>query len=185
MEAEMNNTGLLRSAQVMERFPRTSVVPPISVARRQSTNDVVVNSMYRDHFVVILVGNLNKPVMNAIRHARLLAGETVAVHIQINLLDEERIEDQWKGLGMDIALVGLESADGSIIKPLTEYIDRTCLQKFVTILLQVLVGLKWWHRFLHNQTARLIEKTFQGKARVVTIRVPFSLTDDMNAVATR
>jgi hypothetical protein len=37
--------------------------------------------------------------------------------------------------------------------------------------------MKWWHRFLHNQTARLIERAFQEEAGVVTVRVPFSLTD--------
>jgi hypothetical protein len=74
----------------------------------------------------------------------------------------------------------LESPEGSIIRPLTAFIDgirSSHKESVVTIVLPVLITMKWWHRFLHNQSARLIERAFQEEAGVVTVRVPFSLAD--------
>lgn len=74
----------------------------------------------------------------------------------------------------------LESPDGSLIWPLTAFVDgirSSHKESVVTIVLPVLITLKWWHRFLHNQSARLIERAFQEEAGVVTVRVPFFLAD--------
>ena len=133
-----------------------------------------------DHFVVIPVAEVNKMSMNAIHYAKVLAGEIIAVHVLLNPSDRDVLEHRWKMLNVDIPICILESPDGSLIKPLTAFVDgihsghKDCI---VTIVLPVLIGLKWWQRILHNQTAGLIEKAFQSKEGVVTIRVPFSLTD--------
>ena len=54
---------------------------------------------------MILIGDVNKPVMNTILFARLLGGETVVVHMEINSSDKGRIEERWKDLGVDVHLV--------------------------------------------------------------------------------
>jgi hypothetical protein len=162
----MNDKGLLRSPLALERFSSAHGDPlplhcEISVVPRS-----LLAARDRDHFAVILVENLNKLVMNAIRYSRLLAGKPVAIHIQINLSAKEKIEDWWKNLGIDVPRVVLNSADGSIIRPPTVFIDGIRQRhegSIVTLLLPVLSSSKWWHRFLHNHTARLIEKVFQGK----------------------
>jgi hypothetical protein len=79
---------------------------------------------------------------------------------------------------IDIPLFILESPNGSLIGPPTAYGDgirRRHKKSFVTIVLPVLITLKWWHRYLHNQTARSIEKAFQREAGVATVRIPFFL----------
>lgn len=133
-----------------------------------------------NHFVVIPVAEVNMPVMNAISYAKVLNGEIVAVHILLKPSDRAGLECRWKMQNIDIPLVILESPYGSLIGPLMAYVDeihRCNKESVVTIVLPVLIGLKRRHRFLHNQTARLIERAFQSKAGVVTVRVPFSLTD--------
>jgi hypothetical protein len=132
------------------------------------------------HFVVIPVEDVDKMSMNAIRYAKLLSGEIAAVHILINPFDRDGIEYRWKMQNIDIPLFVLESPSGSLIGPLMEYVDgiRRChRESVVTIVLPVLITMKWWHRFLHNQSARLIERAFQEEAGVVTVRVPFFLAD--------
>ena len=134
-----------------------------------------------DHFVVIPVAELNKVSINAIRYAKVLNGEIVAVHILLKPSVMVGLECRWKMQNMDIPLIILESPYGSLIGPLMAYVDgiRRCHKEcVVTIVLPVLIGLKHRHRFLHNQTASLIEKAFQSKEGVVTTRVRFSLTDD-------
>ena len=133
-----------------------------------------------DHFVVIPVAEVNKVSMNAIRYAKVLNGEIVAVHILLKPSDRVGLECRWKMQNMDIPLIFLESPYGSLIGPLMAYVDgiRRCHKEcVVTVVLPVLIGLKRRHRFLHNQRAGLIEKAFKSKEGVVTIRVPFSLTD--------
>jgi hypothetical protein len=135
------------------------------------------------HFVVIPIADMDKVSMNAIRYARLLGGAIVAVHILLNPSDRVKMEYRWKMQNIDIPLFILESPNGSIIEPLMTYVDRIRRrhkESFVTIVLPVLITQKWWHRLLHNQTARLIERAFQREAGVVTIRVPFFLARTKN-----
>jgi len=130
------------------------------------------------HFVVIPVADVDKLSMNAIRYAKLLSGEIVAVHILLNPSDREKMEYRWKMQNIDIPLFILESPNDSLLGPLMVYVDglrRRHKESFVTIVLPVLITLKWWHRYLHNQTVRLIERAFQREAGVVTVGVPFFL----------
>ncbi len=133
-----------------------------------------------NRFVVVPVAGVDKAVINAIQYAKLIAGHIVAVHILLNPSDKDRIESQWKMQSIDVPLILLESPNASIIGPLTEYVDGIRLhnkESIVTVVLPVIATSKWWLRFLFNRTARLIERAFAGKARVATIRVPFSLIE--------
>ncbi len=133
-----------------------------------------------NRFVVVPVPGVDKAVMKAIQYAKRISGNIVAVHILLNPPDKDIIESQWKMQNIDVPLIILESPNASIIEPLREYVDSLRRRKkegVVTVVLPVIAASKWWHRFLFNHTATLIEKAFEGKAGVATIRVPFSLTD--------
>jgi hypothetical protein len=133
-----------------------------------------------NHFVVIPVADVDQVSMNAIRYVKVLNGEIIAVHVLINPSDRHGIQHRWKMQNIDIPLIILESPEGSIIGPLMAYVEeirRSHKECIVTIVLPVLIGLRRRHRFLHNQTAGLIEKAFQSKEGVVIIRVPFFLTE--------
>jgi|SRR5208283_6239725 len=150
----------------------------VATSEHPSLDEVALNAKRRYHFVVIPVANVDKVSTNAIRYAKLFSGEIVAVHILLNPSDRHEMELQWEMQNIDIPLLILESSNGSIIEPLTTYVDgirRRHKESVVTIVLPVLITLKWWHRYLHGQTARLIESYFQQVAGVVTVRVPLFL----------
>jgi len=152
----------------------------IAVAEHVMFDDMKLGPENGNRFVVIPVAGVDKTVMNAIRYAKRLFGSIVAVHILLDPSDKDRIEHQWKMQRLDIPLVVLESPNSSILGPLTEYVDGIRLRhegSVVNVVLPVIATSKWWQRFLFNQTARLIERAFEGKEGVATIRVPFSLTD--------
>src|SRR5208282_824001 len=152
----------------------------IAVAGHVMFDQIKIDLQNENRFVVVPVAGVDKTVMNAIRYAKSLFGNIFAVHILLNPSDKDRIEAQWKMQDIDIPLIVLESPHISILEPLTKYVDDIHLRNersVVTIVLPVIVTSKWWHRFLFNQTARLIERAFEGMAGVATIRVPFSLTD--------
>jgi len=149
------------------------------------TGDVLFDNINFDpkngnSFLVVPVAGVDKAVINAIQYAKLIAGNIVAVHILLNTSDKDSIASQWKMQSIDVPLIVLESPNASIIDPLREYVDSIRLhnkESVVTVVLPVIVTSKWWHRLLFNHTAGLIERAFEGKAGVATMRVPFSLTN--------
>lgn len=71
-----------------------------------------------------------------------------------------------------------------MLTPLLEYIEGFVKEEgdYVTVVMPEFVPTKWWHRFLHNQTARLLYRElvhrrtgWQGRFRILT-SVPFYLT---------
>lgn len=161
-------------------FLNTPGAPQLAVAGPVRPDNIKFDPGSGNNIIVVPVGEVDKAVMNAIRYTKLLSGNIFAVHVLLNPSDRERIESLWKKKEPDIPLIVLESPDVSIIGPLREYVNgiRTTNEgSIVTIVLPVLATSKWWHRFLFNQTARLIEKAFEGTTGVVTLRVPFSLAN--------
>ncbi len=131
--------------------------------------------------MLVLIGEANKPALNALGYARQLGGQTLAVHILIGPCGKDVIVTRWAKLNIDIPLLVLDSPNDSIIEPLNDFVRKVRQRNHgnsVTILLPVLAGLEWWQRFLHNRSARLIERAFENMAGVSTIRVPFSLGGD-------
>lgn len=153
---------------------------PVSIVKYTSIEDLDFDPKWGNHFIAIPVAEVNRPVMNALRYARLLGGRTVAVHILLNSSKRDGLENQWKLHNIDIPLLVLDSPNDSVMETLTKFVDEI-LQRHkksvVTILLPVITGLKWWQRFLHNGTEQLIERAFRDRTGVITIRVPFLLTD--------
>lgn len=147
-----------------------------------SLDEMALDAKNGNHFVVIPVADVDKLSMNAIRYAKLLSGEIVAIHILLNPSDRDKMEYRWKMQNIDIPLLILESPNSSLVGPLMTYVGRIrCHEEcFVSIVLPVLITQKWWHRYLHNQTARLIERAFQRESGVLTIRVPFLLARTTN-----
>ena len=150
-----------------------------------ATGHVLFDNMLFDpkngnRFLVVPVSGVDKAVINAVQYAKLIAGNIVAIHILLNPPDKDRIASEWKMQSIDVPLIILESPYASIIEPLREYVDSIRLRNkgsVVTIVLPVIATSKWWYRFLFNRTARLIEKAFEERAGVATIRVPFALTN--------
>ncbi len=154
---------------ILLNYPEATSVDKLDFARESG-----------NHIVVIPVSEVNMPVMNALHYARLLGGRSFAVHILIGSPDRSGIEYQWELQNIDIPLMVLDSPERSLIGPLREFVSKILngnKKSIVTVVLPVITGLKWWQRFLHNQTAKLIEKEFQNTKGVVTIRVPFSIAD--------
>jgi len=170
-------------SQSLYRYFDVPGASQLAVAGHLMFEDMKLDPKNGNRFVVVPVADVDKTVINAVRYAKRLSGNIVAVHILLDPSGKDRIEQQWKTQNIDIPLIVLESPNSSILQPLTEYVDGIGLRhtgSVVTVVLPVIATSKWWHRFLFNQTARLIERAFKGKTGVATVRVPFSLTDTPN-----
>ncbi len=138
----------------------------------------------RRHVVIVPIAGLHRGVMKAIQYAITLDGELHMVTVEIDKEQTEKLKKRWKEYYPDIELEVVPSPYRSVVRPLMEFVDSFIQEEgdYVTMVIPEFVTAKWWHRFLHNQTAVLLKRAFlygrrtwEGRFRVIT-GVPFYLT---------
>lgn len=132
----------------------------------------------RHNTVVVLISGIHRPVVSALMYAKSLSNDVTAVYVNIDDATTERIKSKWKEWGGGVPLKVLESPYRSITGPLLDYIEKADEERhddIVTIVLPEFVTARWWHHFLHNQTALLIKGAMLFRKNKVVVSVPFHL----------
>jgi len=136
------------------------------------------------HTVILPVAGLHRGTLKAVEYAQALGGDLHAVSIAVDGTENPALCDRWQDLLPDIPLEVIASPYRSVLTPLLEYIEGFVKEEgdYVTVVMPEFVPTKWWHRFLHNQTAHLLYRElvhrrtgWQGRFRILT-SVPFYLT---------
>jgi len=133
---------------------------------------------FQHHSVVVPISGVQNAVLNALKYAKALSSDVVAVYVSLNPGEEAKIRQEWEHFGMGVPLKVLDSPFRSITRPLIEYIDQVKAQNpegIITVLLPEFVPKKWWQNLLHNQTAFIIRGLLHFKPGVVIISVPLHL----------
>ncbi len=138
----------------------------------------------RRHKVVIPVAGMHRGVLSALRYAQSLRGDVVAVAVEIDPTRTQELRDKWERWGMGIPLKILPSPYRSVLQPLLQFLDEleweVGFDQQVTIVLPEFVPMKWWHFFLHGQTAFLLKVALyfrrrRGSRVTVVTDVPYYL----------
>src|SRR6185503_12642360 len=74
--------------------------------------------------VLIPIGGLQRPVVEALRYAETLSKDVRAVYVDVNPTATEQLRKDWTEWGGDVQLVVLPSPYRSIMEPLLEYIEQ-------------------------------------------------------------
>jgi amino acid transporter len=124
------------------------------------------------HPAVVVVGQLNRGTVEALDYARTIADEIVAVHVDLNSGDREKLQEKWRNLESDIPLEIIDSPYRSVIEPIVDFItqfeDRH-QDVFTTVIIPAFVTRNWWDSLLHNQTTLFLKTALRAKqSRVVT-----------------
>jgi amino acid transporter len=130
------------------------------------------------HHVIVLVGDVHRGVLGAIRYARAISPEARAVYVEIDAESRRRLEQRWAKWASGIPLVVLRSPYRSVVGPLLEYVDRLQHEvpdTLVTIILPEFLPGRWWQQLLHNQTALLIKGALLFRRGVIVTDVPYHL----------
>src|SRR5437773_1622479 len=147
----------------------------------------------RRHKVVIPVGDLHRGVLPALRYAKSLSGEVVAVAVEIDPRRTQALKEKWERWGMGVPLRILSSPYRSVLGPLLRFLDglewETGFDQQITVVLPEFVPAKWWHFFLHGQTPLLLKLALyfrrrQGHRVTVVTDVPYYLSPAEQPVAT-
>lgn len=124
------------------------------------------------HPAVVVVGQLNRGMLEALDYARSIADEVVAIHVNIGSTDQEKLQQRWEQLEGDIPLVILDSPYRSVVSPIVDFVSEYESQHpgvLSTVIIPAFVPRNWWESILHNQTAFFLKAALRAKkSRVVT-----------------
>lgn len=140
-------------------------LPPRSYVPRQKPAVVT-------HPAVVVVGQLNRGTVEALDYARTIADEIVAVHVDLNSTDREKLQEKWRNLESDIPLEIIDSPYRSVIEPIVDFVTQFEEQHqgvFTTVIIPAFVTRNWWDSLLHNQTTLFLKTALRAKkSRVVS-----------------
>jgi amino acid transporter len=129
---------------------------------------------------VVPIADLTDVELQTLALARRLADRVVAVFITD---DPERIREirrKWEVWGNHVPLEVIESPYRSVIRPLLNYLDAIEAQNkggtLLVILPEMVYG-RWWHQFLHNQTALRLKAALLFRPGTVVVNVPYHLRE--------
>ena len=128
--------------------------------------------------VIVPVSRLDRAAYRALRFARSLGGELVAVHVSDNAADAEAMQQRWAEWNTGVELVIVESPYRSLLPPLLAYIDAIRLTDPgapVVIVVAEFVPRYFWQNFLHNQAALRLKVHLLARPNTIVVDVPTHL----------
>ena len=124
------------------------------------------------HTAIIPVSGIHPGVADAIRYALSIAPNVQACYVELDPETRDRMEKSWKIWAPNVPLIILKSPFRSVIRPIIDFLDETeknSGNELITVIVPEFVTSKWYHQFLHNQTATILRAILRFKrGRVVT-----------------
>jgi amino acid transporter len=134
------------------------------------------------HTVILPVSGIHRGVIRALEYARSLTQRVRGVTVEIDERATAKLLADWAKVADGVPLDVVKSPYRSLVEPIIQYLDemeRADLQDgkrddLVTVVIPEFVPKRFWHRFLHNQTALLLGAALSIRPNVVvtTVRVP-------------
>jgi amino acid transporter len=130
---------------------------------------------------VVPINDLTDVALGTLALARRLADQVIAVYISDDPEKIKEMKHKWDEWGNHVQLQIIESPYRSIVRPLVNFLDALEDQlkgNTLMVVLPELVHTRWWHQFLHNQTALRLKAALLFRPGTVVINVPYHLRED-------
>ena len=135
----------------------------------------------RTHLVVVLVGTVNRGVLEAVHYAKSLAPERlIAVSVVTDAEEQERLAEAWTEFGMPIELHTIASPYRELTHPVLEYLDELDAESpddVITVVIPEFVT-QWKTQWLHNQSAFALKARLLYRPNTVVTSVPVLVDAD-------
>jgi hypothetical protein len=144
------------------------------VGREMSLTDYEKPRDLRNTAIVPVAG-MTRVTLGAIEYARSISKDVIAVTVNVDQTDPEKLENQWGDWAPDVPLVVLNSPYRSIHRPLLEFIQELKgwrADDVVTVVVPEFIAKRWWHQFLHNQTSLFLKAALLFRPDIVVVSVP-------------
>jgi hypothetical protein len=129
---------------------------------------------------IVPISDLTDVQLQTLALARRLADDVVAVFISDDPEKIRMIREKWRAWGNHVPLQVIESPYRSIVRPFLDYLDAVDAQRqgrTLMVVLPELVFSRWWHQFLHNQTALRLKAALLFRPGTVVVNVPYHLRE--------
>ncbi len=158
-----------------------------TVAREVASDEPIDVKDMKPPLALLVVRGWSRVTRKAMRVAVKMAPDVYALHIADDEAGGEELQRRWPALvdaptreaGLHaIKLVVVPSPFRKLYQPLTDFItelERTHPGRLIAVIVPELVERRWYHYFLHNQTATFLKGYlyFSGMRHVVVVNVPW------------
>ena len=150
------------------------------VARRlgRVSEDHAVGMIPAHHSALVPVSNLHPGVLLALQYALSISKDVRACYVELSPEATSRLREQWEKAVPQIPLIVLPSPYRSVIDPILNYIDEVKAEQdrqLVTVIIPEFVTKRWFHQFLHNQTALILRAYLWLKPDTIVTSVRYHL----------
>jgi amino acid transporter len=152
-----------------------------AVAAQLSLDTYGAPPRVRRHRVIVPIAGVHRGVLRALEYARSVSDDVTAVYVEVDPQETAKIQARWEHWGDGVRLKVLPSPYRSTIGPLIEYVNQVDdirrHDEIVTIVLPQFLPARFWHNFLHNQTAVMIRLAFLFRHDTIVTDVPYRLRE--------
>jgi amino acid transporter len=131
------------------------------------------------HRVILPIGGVHRGTLIALRYATSLSDDVTAVHISIDPLETEKIQEKWEVWGEGVRLVIIDSPYRLFLEPLLNYIEEIDQQRqtneLITIVVPQFVAHNRLTDVLHTHTADTLRKVLIFQKDIVITDVPYQV----------
>jgi amino acid transporter len=130
------------------------------------------------HTAIVPVSGIHPGVLEAARYALSISKDPRACYVELNEETSRKLQEEWRQTVPEIPLIVLKSPFRSIIQPVVDYIDeveRETDDDVVTVIIPEFVTERWYHKFLHNQTAIILYAALRSRRDIVVTSVRYHL----------
>jgi hypothetical protein len=139
------------------------------------------------HYVVILVGHVDRRALHVVAYARTLtAGSPDVDRIEAVYVTDQRstakqLREQWNALGTGVPMVILDSpyraTTGALLKYVSVLKRREPPHTFFTVMLPELLPARWWHPFIHDYFTWRLKWVLLFQPVIAVTSVPYAVRD--------
>jgi hypothetical protein len=135
----------------------------------------------KEMIIIVPVAGIHRVVASTIAHAKSLSPNIVAFYVSFSEEDGQRMQEKWDDWNTGIRLIVFKSRYRNIIGPFIEFIGRIKnhveQKRTIMVLLPQFFPNKWWHFFLHNQSAYRLKSRLLKEKDIVVATVPYHLQE--------
>lgn len=129
------------------------------------------------HRVIMPLSGVHRGSLAALYYSRTLSDDITAVHVSVDPEEAQKLQKKWEMWGDGVRLVILESPYRLLLEPLLNYIveiaDQRQPNETITIVVPQFVPKRWYHNFLHTQTAFWLRLALLFKQGIIITDVPY------------
>ena len=134
--------------------------------------------------VVVPVSRIHKATLAALRFAASLSDDVVAVIVNMDQKETDRLKLAWRSMNFKIPLVILSSPYRSIVNPFLDFLyeqdERDPEKGKAIVVMPSFVPGKFWQNILHNQTATIFKTALLYRKRKseqtrIIVEIPYQM----------